>query len=319
MYCQESVDQKLVHRETGAWDGQDGSQLFDVIPNRNRQEFHAEQILTEYTGRNVSFVDDTLNACLGIFKAARITHHQGIPIEQDPKSKKYFLNLHWANREPDAQQLGFPTWSWTSTGGQKIFPKGRRPDRKYLRMHVPDAAGRWRSVGKWIASSDYKGTGITQLSQCLRITARIGTPIFVDTSWLDKNLEDKCIRPSGQGPFMFIEHSSKIRTLFRVHLDRKTDSIHSLSDAIILLLQRGGGWHGPEAYPVMLILVRASNEERYQRVGITDWDDKWEYVKRDPKPGEIGVEGMWRVHQHWIVTERPGLTKNFEKKTLYLE
>jgi hypothetical protein len=316
MYCQESVDQKLVHRKKGAWDGQDGSHLFGVIPNRNRQQFHTEQILSEYTRRNLSFTTDTLNACLGILKAARTPHYQGIPIERDLKSKKSFLNLQWANREPNIRQPGFPTWSWTSTGGQKTFPEVKGVNCQYLQFRVPSANDKWQSVNEWMACSDDTGRSIISRSQCLQITALVGNPQFVERSWLESSIGIGNTLPSGEGPFMFMQHSEKLRSVFRVHLDCKEDSIHSLSDSIALLLHRGGQ-QVPRTYPVMLILKRRG--AYYQRVGITDWSNEWRYENSNFTSDEMVAKNAWQDFNDWKVTEKPDLVKLLEIKTIHLK
>ncbi|KAH7071908.1 heterokaryon incompatibility protein-domain-containing protein, partial [Paraphoma chrysanthemicola] len=113
MFRQECVDQRLASRGSGVWDGQDGSHLFGVIPNRNSYHFGQEQILREYSGRKLSYSNDILNACLGILKAANVRHCGGIPLEMDPYSGRVIMNLQWANDKPGLLRPGFPSWSWT--------------------------------------------------------------------------------------------------------------------------------------------------------------------------------------------------------------
>ncbi|KAH8723619.1 heterokaryon incompatibility protein-domain-containing protein [Phaeosphaeriaceae sp. PMI808] len=317
MYCQESVDQKLFHRANGMWDGQDGSHLFGVIPNRNRQHFSTEQILSEYTGRSLSFDADVLNACLGIMRAAHIPHCYGIPIEPDASSGLLIMNLQWSSEKPSCRRLGFPTWSWTSTIGMKIFPEFKHLKEDHCQISVSVSKDIWQTTDEWIKLGGEVNEA--QPSQCLRITApiirRVRTPLFINRDWLEKNIQDQLhdsySLPSGNGPFLIIELPDRRIALFKVRLDLETDTVESLHGAVAMLLQCGS--EIPRTYTVMLILKPLG--DCFQRVGITDWSNEWNWVHlmmtegtKLPKPGKF------------IVTRQiTNLSEYFKKETIYLE
>ena len=191
MYCQESVDQKLVHRSEGRWDGLDGSHLFGPIPNRNREHFSADRILTEYTQRTLSFDTDALNACLGILKAAQISHWYGMPIEPCTSSDQLTMNLQWRNSTSGFPRSEFPTWSWAGISGGKFFPETRSITADYCTIHVPTADNQWLTIDDWMQSGGHwmrpgGDTTILKHSPRLRITAYVARPVFVDARWISQ-------------------------------------------------------------------------------------------------------------------------------------
>lgn len=316
MYCQECVDQKLQHRSGTAWDGQDASHLFGVIPNRHREHLSVNQILEEYTRRNLSYSADALNACLGIMKAANIQHWAGMSVETGSASGTSTLNLQWANVAPSQRRAGFPTWSWTSVIGQKQFPEIKRLDVSLCSISTPAANDQWQSVDEWMRlNGDVEGQQ-TSSSRLLQITAPVAETIHFPpdfhtgtASRATKVYGDHLVirTPFQRQQKIFGTDMSRYPEgyMFKLHLDARTSSEDRLTDAVAIFLQAGSAGV-PRTHPVLLILRPCG--AYYERVGITDWNNSWRCE---------------RVGGHWESTsDRPipsDLADNFPKQTLCLQ
>lgn len=90
--------------------------------------------IEEYTGRNLSKDEDSLNAFLAILRHYEVTaidecgpvsHLWGIPLKLLAKSQYYeghvFLNLLWTGRPGAYRRKDFPSWSWSGWRGPIKF------------------------------------------------------------------------------------------------------------------------------------------------------------------------------------------------------
>jgi hypothetical protein len=308
MYCQESVNQKLHHRRNAHWDGLDGSHLFGVSPSWRYSRFDADQLLTEYTKRNLSFDSDALNACLGVLKATRPLHWLGMPIITSRYSERFTLDLQWMQGEPSfntsrSEQLpsvprsGFPSWSWTNIRGEKTFPQHRTAEADHCSISTLSLDGQWMTVDEWMRSNP--GDKVNPSSR-LRVTGFFAKPKFVTGDWLKDvaRIHPHELRTGGSQAWALwsledtqeqdILNGSNTRTwppkgialALRVYLDLQTDDeVNFLNDAIGLFIQLGNRCdfntaglsvtEDPRTYPVMLILK--PHGDYYKRVGITSW------------------------------------------------
>ncbi|KAF2648268.1 HET-domain-containing protein [Lophiostoma macrostomum CBS 122681] len=321
MYCQESVKQILHHRRNAPWDGLDGAHLFGVFPSLHHSRFNTDQILTEYTKRNLSFDSDALNACLGILKAKRPMHWQAMPIIQSAYSKRFTLDLQWMHVSPDFQprllpdisRSEFPTWSWTSIRGEKMFPLHRSADADHCSISAPTVNGQWMDVDEWVS----KGADPTILRPSLRlcVTGYVVKPRFVTGDWMRDVAQ---IHPHelftggpgfwalwslggspGQGypdgSKTFTRSLTDITLALRVIRDlRDQRTPDALDDAVGLFIQLGNRCEtesNPRTYPVMLILK--PHGDHYKRVGITNWGNEAYLVENGrPHSNLYGRAGM---------------------------
>ncbi|KAL6706324.1 hypothetical protein ACN47E_005614 [Coniothyrium glycines] len=120
MYRHGNMNRTSTSREDGtrnnAW----------AIQSKVRPNFHhrnLDDLIVEYTRRDMTFTEDALNACLGILGALDITHYWGIPILDfhDSGSTYLQMDLCWyievRSRRKAITSTAFPTWSWTSQHG----------------------------------------------------------------------------------------------------------------------------------------------------------------------------------------------------------
>ncbi|KAH7084196.1 heterokaryon incompatibility protein-domain-containing protein [Paraphoma chrysanthemicola] len=321
MFRQECVDQRLVSRGSGVWDGQDGSHLFGVIPNRNSYHFGQEQILHEYSGRKLSYSNDILNACLGILKAANVRHCEGIPLEMNPYSGRVIMNLQWANDKPGRRRPGFPSWSWTGSSGVKVFPEIMQQRSTYNQLTtISILADDWLTPFQWDKASATSG-GVRK-TQYIRITAPIARPFFTNPNYqshLGHTEYDPYPGLLGEGPYMLMEKQDQHLTMYKIMLDvsfdtdlnTTVDPIDYLTGCLAVLLQPGstmnsdtGTFEVPRTYAVMLILKRYG--DRYRRVGISDWNNERHYTM-------LPTKGWCRTH------ERFDLDYHFKTETITVE
>lgn len=305
MYCQECVEQQLQHRLDMTWDGQDASHLFGVIPNRNREDFSANHILEEYTGKTLSYPTDALNACLGILKAARIQHLGGLPIEVDNAPRRSTLNLQWANAEPSSRRAGFATWSWTSVVGQKRFPEVRRIDDVFCKVLISATNDQWLSAYEWMHLGE--NIDMHHTDSLLRVAAPFVNTIHLPVGWLtsyraqnNHGLHMVIQTPAQRDPRL----PSTKGYVFRLHLDAEPDSDDHLSDAVAVFVQAGSK-KVPRTYTVLLILKPYG--DRFERVGITDWSNAW-------CCNHVG--GRWEgLNEHSVPDDT---SEHFPRQTIYL-
>lgn len=124
--------------------------------------------IEEYTRRDLSHSEDSLNAFLGVLdynsKTRRpMAHLWGLPLYEDqaraPRPRDILFELFWWHESPGTRRKGFPSWTWAGWAGSvrfrardrvRMFPEGSSeglrlppPDHPQgTRIKVPDEAGK---------------------------------------------------------------------------------------------------------------------------------------------------------------------------------
>lgn len=85
---------------------------------------HLQQRISEFTRRQLSYEEDSLDAFLGIlehYKTRDVHHIWGLPIQKDSPGKYVFI-LAWVHTEASSTRRdAFPSWSWTGWAGGVDF------------------------------------------------------------------------------------------------------------------------------------------------------------------------------------------------------
>lgn len=109
--------------------------------------------IQEYTSRDLSRSEDSLNAFLGVLdynsKTRRpMAHLWGLPLYEDqaraPRPRDILFEIFWWHESPGTRRRGFPSWTWAGWAGPvrfrardrvRMFPEGASEG---LRLPPPD-------------------------------------------------------------------------------------------------------------------------------------------------------------------------------------
>ncbi|KAF4997434.1 hypothetical protein FGRMN_3798 [Fusarium graminum] len=234
--------------------------------------------IEEYTARDLSNEDDSLNAVLGIFKhyesipeyaAEPIKHLWGVPIlEADSIQGDVLFLMFWKHREvATGRRLGFPSWSWAGWSGPIMLPtysgristtvhppSSRRSACRQSLTHEEDTPwyigtsdnGHIGALGHYFRSNDKTVSDPTELhiaGLVVKMRFReIGSKVFATF-------------PIGENAFLAVP----------VFLDRTLDlNIHKIG----IVIPRGGGLTYTDCYMYNVIILQEAGKDRFERVGI---------------------------------------------------
>ncbi|KAK7699604.1 hypothetical protein SLS64_011558 [Diaporthe eres] len=168
----ETIDQEVTEE-----DGENRgaiSRLEQILPDVKTvdPEPWTSILLEEYSKRTLSFDEDALQACLGMLKGMRVTHHWGIQVTNSINPgrghRPLVMDLYWRNYSPAERRTGFPTWSWASCRGRKDFGESAPFAGDACEIEVQDTEGRW--VDATALARDHPGDLSTvTLGQRLRV------------------------------------------------------------------------------------------------------------------------------------------------------
>lgn len=106
------------------------------------------QQVQEYTTRDLTLEDDSLNAFLGVLNYyARtrrpILHLWGLALREDERTARrprdMMLDLFWWHEAAGARRRGFPSWSWAGWAGPaSLATQSPPPDVRLRRQHSSD-------------------------------------------------------------------------------------------------------------------------------------------------------------------------------------
>jgi hypothetical protein len=230
----------------------------------------------------------------------------------DSLSGAVAMNLQWANNEPSLRRsgnrAGFPTWSWTGTFGTKIFSEVMQQPLKHCPVTLAILSDEVQTPYQSMQSSISEGDHKSPLG--LRITGPIGQPTFLDGQdpwpYIGRS-------PFGEGSFMVLQSSEAYTTVFKLRLDLRGETSLSLTGAIAVLLQPGSEVSEyPRTYAIMLILKQRG--AGYERVGITDWSNEWNFKRTAVLDEESEVSYRW-----YGTHERPDWIRDLTMQTVYVK
>lgn len=211
-------------------------------------------VIGEYTKREVTYEDDSLNACLGIFNHLGYKHLWGIVIREQPFS----LELCWVVRDRGSpEQEAFPSWSWTRWRSMVTLYEQNHPSSiASIKTHLP--SGEEFDI---VRDTRYKGNlGAFCSGKILRITGTFLTSRFLV-------IEEKDGRVI---PYSVFSCPCSVDIKMRASLDTGTGSIASttayldgteLLEVTPLYKDEEGGFSG------QFLLVKR-HMDAYRRIGV---------------------------------------------------
>jgi hypothetical protein len=133
-----------------------------------------DNVIWEYTMRDITYEDDTLNACLGVLNHLGYKHLWGIGIREQPFS----LELCWVRRacKGGPEQEAFPSWSWTRwRGASELYLQDYPSSIALIKTYLP--SGEEFDI---LRDTRYKGNlGAICSGKMLRITGTFLAPHFL--------------------------------------------------------------------------------------------------------------------------------------------
>ena len=209
---------------------------------------HQSEAMANYCRRTLTFEQDALEACLGVLSAMNVTHYCGIDIRWRGHefTGDFGMQLYWQNTEPASRRSGFPTWSWTSSTGNKIFDFRDKGSRTCCTEVNVD--GSWVDTANW---ARYWEGDLTEhdSSKLLRITGPTLSPVWIS---------------DGTGDIQMSVPFGADLDLVTVHFDCAEDCSNTLDDVLALVIEVPGG----SCHDKLIFLLLESSGEYYRRVGV---------------------------------------------------
>lgn len=269
---------------------------------------HFLEQVQEYSGRNISYDSDSLNAFLGVLhqwetRLARtkkpMSHLWGLPIRgtttHGPGSVNfYFLWRHDfrdAVRRPD-----FPSWSWAGWAGRKHFFKfpihlaGSKQEQDKFRVHISVQSDDQKtqqladfhkdSVVRIQKSRHYRPGPTCLLVTCAsfpvklqdfqlsQVQKSVKTELYLSNTRVLKG------RPKNGNLFLF-HIFENVQVGIEGFLDQDIQPNDRLSG--LLLHQPKISDHQPKIANLFLV-VKHVEEATYERVGLVHWHPKWDML-----------------------------------------
>ena len=204
--------------------------------------------MANYCRRTLTFEQDALEVCLGVLSAMNVTHYWGLDIRWrgDGLTGDFALQLYWQNVEPTSRRRGFPTWSWTSSTGNKIFDSRDKVSRICCTQVSVD--------GSWVDTADLAGHWEGDLtahtsSKLLRITGPTISPIWIS---------------DGTGDIQMSVPFGADFDLVTVHLDCAEDCLNTLDNVLALVIEVPGG----SCHDNLILMLLKSSGEYHRRIGV---------------------------------------------------
>ncbi|KAF1953390.1 HET-domain-containing protein [Byssothecium circinans] len=149
MCCSESIQQKLHHLSIrGSYDAKVtnlSSTLSCILQLDHEQKPNIWTALADYSGRNLKYESDFLNACQGILNAFSESHVWGMPLMKDSSGRGQ-INLQWHPEcWPSHRRSGFPTWSWASVNSRIGFENGHENESPIV-VDFATIDGQWQTI-----------------------------------------------------------------------------------------------------------------------------------------------------------------------------
>lgn len=217
---------------------------------QNHMTYHTQMhLLMNYCERTLTFEQDALEACLGVFSAMDVTHYWGIQIRRIRQGLTGFftMDLFWQNAIPAVRRPQFPTWSWTSCTGSKMFDF-REKTTLMCRIEL-NLAGQWVDVADLARYSKGNFTDMSP-SKTLRVTG----PTLKPTWALQQNGEVHMSLPFAPG---------NIFDVITVHFDLADRSLTTSDDLLALIIEIPN-----RLYDRLVLLLIEPHGAHYRRLGV---------------------------------------------------
>jgi len=259
--CREMCKQESLFLDnTSDWEGErDGYEeqlLREVIPSLTKQDMHRadytdisiQNLLAEYTRRQLSFDTDAINAFQGIFQALSVRHCWGMPFEHLPDEDETTIALDWKSLQGGERRESFPSWSWAGSRGESLFRKPSA-DSSICKIELSLAYGTWLTVKDYIESHTLHHDN--KLGKLLRVTGCTSRPHFVDGRRLRKDLSrvpPLLEHEDGTQTFAILKRSDNAGYwIYKIYMDlkpvRSEQLTHELSNSMTMLVCRERGWN----------------------------------------------------------------------------
>jgi len=257
-----------------------------------RPSFHDdEQVMREYTRRQLTHDYDALNAIIGALETQSDHHIWGVKTSQGRWGPYVFL--HWRHSFPVRRRKAFPSWSPLGWCGQVEYAKSRPELSQFCQLEA------WRDKTykplpwepKNLGLKSYPSPTVEEDSKRLRLTTPIVTLEFVHIEGTHRN-----------GVYAKVPYSPTLDIFVLPYWD--IDCVAELGleggsaklPCIVVMSERLGIF--PKFENEMQILILRVHDRYYERIGCLSVDEDSERMFAEDKKG---LELM-----HWLHSPEHG-------------
>ncbi|KAI1383532.1 uncharacterized protein F4822DRAFT_434644 [Hypoxylon trugodes] len=202
-----------------------------LMPRLDRIEKFAQDMLQNYSRRNLTHNSDAFDACLGILQEmanANIGQIWGVPIVYR-YNRYYAIWLEWEHEQPVQRRPSFPSWSYLGWVGPIKWCA--IPGFRTEKMAIGDTKTAFYNIHSLF---DNRLKFLETRYSCLHLTGKVFEPVMMDTAWIEQDRsyrfkayqtvenaygERVFTRHLADGFYAHLKICNNIRMLIRAQLD----------------------------------------------------------------------------------------------------
>jgi len=228
-----------------------------------------EQIMREYTRRNLTHDHDALNAIVGALETQSKYHIWGVIISQNIDGTCVFL--HWRHSSPVPRREEFPSWSPIGWRGQVDYSHHKPPFSYDCRIEIWQDGNYRPPAQRFTVSRRSNHIAGGQQSKFLKVTA---TMVMLEFEYIKDRHRANLYAKVAYSSTLYLYVLPSWDTDLAVKSGPGKRNIRL--PCVMIRLQRRTTW-GKDARPTfaneMQALILKQHDAYYERVGCFSWDE----------------------------------------------